>query len=220
MIRVIAQEEPRSFKATVQEPGLRKLARLLGQDVPGKSNRPKKTYTRLEDIPTRKFPPEWRHCLDDLMTAYRQICAYTCLYIEDGTGERTVDHWQPITTHPHLAYVWSNYRLACGQVNKSKGTQVALDPFMIEDDWFELELVGYQVLPGARTTDPLRSLIRHNVDVVLDLNSPRLRRQRGQDAEAYLHGEVSFSRLGRHSPFVARELRRQGKLRPEDQVPR
>lgn len=219
MIRVVPAEEPNHFKTVVRQRGVRAVARLLGQKVPGSGRHPKKTYARIEDIPPKKFPPEWRKSLDDLMAAYQQVCAYTGLYIADGTGDATVDHFIPIATDRRQAYEWSNYRLACGQVNAAKGTVLTLDPFTIEDGWFELELVGYQVLPGACTTDPLRALIRTNIEKILDLNNARFRRQRGQVAESYLHGEVSLRHLERHAPFVARELRRQGKIRLADQEP-
>ncbi|MBI2568730.1 MAG: hypothetical protein HYV63_17050 [Candidatus Schekmanbacteria bacterium] len=39
---------------------------------------------------------------------------------------------------------------------------------------------------------------------------------RAEYAEAYWDGEISLAHLTRHAPFVARELRRQGRLRPGD----
>ena len=35
--------------------------------------------------------------------------------------------------------VTSNYRLVCGTLNSRKGTFEVLDPFMIEDGWFEID---------------------------------------------------------------------------------
>lgn len=105
--------------------------------------------------------------LPDLMARYNNLCAYTALYIEDGTGDPTVDHFTPVSSDWHNAYEWSNYRLACGQANTNKGLNRSLDPFDIKDDWFELPL----------------------------------------------------NYLERRAPFIARELRRHGKLHPADQLP-
>ena len=45
-------------------------------------------------------------------------------------------------------YEWSNYRLACSLMNARKGVASVLDPFEIEEGWFALELVDFQVVPG------------------------------------------------------------------------
>jgi 5-methylcytosine-specific restriction endonuclease McrA len=214
MIRVQRADEPETFDALVRRPGLRALARRTGEDVPGPGRPPKNVYDRREDIPSKEFPPEWRTAIPDLLDRYSHLCAYTALYIEDGTGDATVDHFVPISTDWRLAYEWSNFRLSCGQVNANKDLAQPLDPFEIEDGWFELDLVGYQVIPGACTTDPLRTLIRATIESVLKLNSACFRRQRSKYAEAYLTGQISLEYLERRAPFVARELRRQGKLRP------
>ncbi len=85
-----------------------------------------------------------------------------------------------------------------------------LDPFVIGDDWFALELVEFQVIAG-------RGLSGNEADAVsetihrLCLNKPEYCEARLEFAQDYWDGEVSWDHLCRHSPFVARELCRQGR---------
>lgn len=212
MIRVQPAEEPATFGEAVRQPGLRALARRVGEEVPGPGRPPKKIYGRREEIPSKEFPKEWRRALPELLRRYHQLCAYAALSIESGTGDATVDHFVPVSQDWRTAYEWSNFRLACGLVNQAKDVAKPLDPFKIEDHWFALELVGFQVVPRDETVDPLRSTIRATIKV-LDLNCAALRLQRSSYAEDYFGGHISLAYLRRRAPFVARELERQGRLR-------
>ena len=112
----------------------------------------------------------------------------------------------------HLVYEWSNYRLACAAMNSYKGEYGdVLDPFELQDGWFALELVEFQVVTGAglvdRDAERVRSTIRR-----LHLNGSRFCRIRAEFAEARWRGDITAEYLARHSPFVARELRRQGRM--------
>lgn len=212
MIRVQPAEEPATFDALVRQPGLRKLAKRVGAGGTGRGRPLKNIYRCREEIPSEEFPKEWRKALPELSRRYHQLCAYAALYIEEGTGDATVDHFVPVSADWRTAYEWSNYRLACGLVNTAKRLAQPLDPFKIEDDWFALELVGFQVEPGDGTVDPLRSEIRTTIKV-LDLNCAALCLQRSSDAENFFEGHISLEYLRRRAPLVARELGRQGRLR-------
>lgn len=94
-----------------------------------------------------------------------------------------------------------------------------LDPFEIDDEWFVLDLVGYQVLPGETTQGGLRETILATI-AALHLNDADYRLARSEYAEEYLkENGIPLDYLERRAPFVARELRRQNRLRPTDQVP-
>lgn len=219
MIPVTPAPIPPSFDTSVRDRGLRALAELVGEPPPKPrlEGRPfKKIADRREDIPPDKLPPYWTNALDDLMEAYQRICAYSCFLIHPVTGARSVDHMAPKSRAWDRVYEWSNYRLACSRLNARKRdfTDV-LDPFEVRDGWFVLELVGFQVLPAeglpAVTAQQVESTI-----IRLGLNEPAFTTTRERHWSNYINGDVSFRILLEESPFVARELLRQGRLRPED----
>lgn len=150
------------------------------------------------------------------MASYAGICAYTSIYIERVTGGASVDHMVPKSDSWQLVYEWSNYRLACSIMNSRKGVFTdVLDPFTIENKWFELELNGFQVLPGKGVASSLEAQIVRSIER-LKLNGRDTRRLRQKYTFDYWNGEISISYLTRRVPFVAMELRRQSRLKLED----
>ena len=206
MIRVTPAPEPESFDRVVRQPGLRALGRLAERE-----------YSGLRDaIPAGKFPPLWRDSMDDLLARYARVCAYLCLHIPRGTGAATVDHMVPKSRSWELAYEWSNYRLACSLMNSRKGVApVVLDPFEVEDGWFVLEPVEFQVFAARGLSQSVANRIDETIGL-LGLNDQRCRDARVGYAQDYWDGHVTFDYLTRHAPFVARELQRLGRLCPGD----
>jgi hypothetical protein len=215
MIRVTPAAEPASFHERVRAPGLRAVAEMVGERPPRSAGpRFKVRAPRREDINPDDFPPYWTEALDDLMVAYDRICAYSCFRIHPVTGSRSVDHMVAKSRRWDMVYEWTNYRLACSRLNaRKKDFQDVLDPFEIIDGWFQLELVGFQVKPAKDLKDPIRAQVKQSIDR-LGLNE--FRRWRARDAENYWRGEISQTVLVEESPFVAKELRRQGRLNPGD----
>lgn len=211
MIRQELADEPGPFDANVRKRGLRAIAEMVGETRTPRPGRPHGVKaTRREDIKPSDFPPYWTNSLDDLMAAYREICAYTCFRIHPVTGARSVDHFAPKSKAWHKVYEWSNYRLACSRINSRKlAFEDVLDPFEIEHGWFQLELVGFQVIPSQELPGELQSSIR---DTVARLGLDDFCAARASDAENYWANEISLQILERESPFVAAELRRQDRL--------
>jgi hypothetical protein len=215
MIRVTPAPEPPTFHDRVRVPGLRAIAEMVGERPTRRGGRRfQKVADRREGIPADRFPPYWTEALDDLMVAYNRICAYSCFRIHPVTGSRSVDH-MAAKSHSHdRIYEWTNYRLACTQLNtRKRDFGDVLDPFEVVDGWFQLELLGFQVIPNPELTDPIRTPVQNSIDR-LRLND--FRHLRECDAENYWAGEVSLRILTDESPFVARELRRQGRLNEGD----
>jgi hypothetical protein len=149
------------------------------------------------------------------MMAYGRICAYSCFRIHPVTGSRSVDHIAPKPRAWDQVYEWSNYRLASSLLNARKQNfSDVLDPFLVGDDWFELELVGFQVKPAQQLDAEIRPRALATIDR-LGLNDFEFRSSRERDAQCYWDG-IPFHILAEESPFVARELKRQGQVRPED----
>ena len=175
MIRVTPAPEPDTFDGDVRQPGLRALDRLAEE------------YSGLKEaIPASKFPPYWRRSLNDLLEGYHRICSYLCLYIPRGTGARSVDHMVPKSTAWNQAYEWGNYRLACSLMNSRKGDAASvLDPFDVENGWFVLELVAFQVLPADGLANPTAAAVEDTIER-LRLNDEECCGAREEYAEDYL----------------------------------
>jgi hypothetical protein len=217
VIPVTRAPKPKQFDDKVRRPGLRAIAEMVGRPTPYKrtAGKPfKKIAARERDIPTARFPAYWTEALDDLMNAYHKICAYTCFRIHPVTGARSADHFAPKSIHWRKVYVWSNYRLCCSRMNARKNDfGSVLDPFKIKPGWFQLELLGFQVIPDPKLSKVIRNRIQDSINR-LGLND--FKSDREKDAERYWKGDISLPVLKEESPFVADELRRQGRLNPGD----
>lgn len=217
MIPVVKAGKPKAFDRTVREPGLRAIAEMAGKPPPfaRTAGRPHTQIAkRKADIPSTKFPPYWTEALDDLMSAYGEICSYSCFRIHRVTGARSVDHFAPKSQHWRAVYEWANYRLCCSRMNSRKNDfGDVLDPFTIGPGWFELELVGFQVIPGNLVPPPS---LRHVTETIDRLGLNDFSRERAEDAERYWKCDYSLRVLKKDSPFVAYELHRQNKLNPGD----
>ena len=216
MIRVRPAEEPPDFEARVREPGRRAIAELVGEAPPRRAGqRFAQVAESREEIPASKFPPYWREALGDLLERYDRICSYLCLYIPRGVGAPSVDHMIAKSMRWDQVYEWTNYRLACSLMNARKDAIASvLDPFEIEDGWFALELVEFQVVPGEALSPAVLAGVEATIKR-LRLNDLECRKARLEFAENYRNGAIRLDYLTRHAPFVAGELRRQGKLREE-----
>jgi len=193
VIHVAPAPPPKTFEKKVREPGLAFLKERKGDEP---------------------LEPHWTKALDDLMSAYHEICAYSCFRIHPITGARSTDHFAAKSLDAELAYEWSNYRLCCSRLNSRKRAfDDVLDPFLIQTGWFQLELVGFQVLPDPELPEVRKREVQDTIDR-LGLND--FRSEREAHAEDYWHEEISLKVLRRESPFVAEELRRHGRLNSGD----
>lgn len=122
----------------------------------------------------------------------------------------------PKSTAWDHVYEWTNYRLAGSLLNSRKGAAAdVLDPFEVQDGWFLLETVEYQLVPSPNLSPTISKAVLDTI-ARLGLNDPECCEARGEFAADYLTGHIGLDYLSRHAPFVARELRRQGQLLPGD----
>ncbi len=229
MIRVEIQPEPRppgfDFDNEVRQPGLSALAELTGHapTITRRGPRIQPRATRVEDLTHNALRdyPYWTRALDALHEAYRGICAYSCFYMEPVSGP-TVDHFVALASaEASQAYEWGNYRLACSLMNacKNKFPDV-LDPFLIQDGWFTLNLGTFVVEAAEGLEEPLKQRVRDTI-TRLHLDSRDVSTTHRRWFEAYWHPDdpsrpIPLWFLEKRAPFLARELRRQGRIRPED----
>tara|TARA_R110002050_G_scaffold28607_3_gene74128 strand:+ start:356 stop:955 length:600 start_codon:yes stop_codon:yes gene_type:complete len=199
MLHVIPQPEPADFDSKVRQKGLahlKKYGYALDRPLPPKANI--KAY--------------WTSCLDDLFDKYSSTCAYLAVHIERVTAIGNVDHFAPKSQMPAEAYEWSNYRLVCSRMNSCKREfHDVLDPFLIENGYFYLELVSGQIFPDPDLDSATKESV---IDTIarLGLDGANCRRLRASHFGDYIAGEFTASFLKKMSPFVWYEARRQGLL--------
>ncbi|MBE7503761.1 MAG: hypothetical protein HS113_26445 [Verrucomicrobiales bacterium] len=216
MIPVTPAPEPPGFDAKVRQKGLSAIAELTGHGarVPRRGRRRRRVATREQDIPAGSFPPYWRDALDDLLQSYDRRCAFLALYLEHGTGNPSVDHMLPKSKRWDAIYEWLNYRLCAAGINARKKDLTSLiDPFTCKPGWFSLELVGFQVIQGPRSPSANAAAVNATLEL---LNGIEFCRAREEYVSSYESGHIDLPYLERRAPFVALELRRQGRLRPGD----
>lgn len=216
MIPVALAIEPPRFDGLVRQKGLSAIDELVGRKprISRRGPRRKKVADREADIRAEDFPPFWRDALPDMLHAYERRCAYLALYIEHATGSPTVDHVRPKSHVWDQVYEWTNYRLCAAIINSNKGELTSLvDPFEVANGWFALELVGFQVTRGPRAPTSKTQQIDATLPM---LNLPDCLKQREEYVTSYEQVHIDLAYLERRAPFVAAELRRQGRLRQGD----
>ena len=209
---------PPDFDARVRKPGLDAIAELVGETptTRRRGRKRKKVAETRDQIPAEYLPPLWRDVLPEMLKSYNRLCAYLALYIEHATGSPSVDHVVPKSKAWDKVYEWSNYRLACVLVNSKKNNfDIVLDPFEIEDGFFALELFDFQVKLGASAVGELEAKVADTIEK-LGLNLPDCCKARQEYFENYKRQQIKLDYLERRAPFIARELRRQGRLNAGD----
>ncbi|MCI0464116.1 MAG: hypothetical protein L0Z62_44855 [Gemmataceae bacterium] len=145
----------------------------------------------------------WSAFKPALASAFRQLCAYTAVYEPVGT----VDHflsWE----QGGPAYDWSNFRFAAQWINSSKKTidRQVLDPFQVQDDWFEILLPSLQL----RLTDAVPKALRKKAEFTLERlhlrDDERVLRTRQSWLEQFCLCEITLAGLARRAPLLARAV--------------
>ncbi|NTW52412.1 MAG: hypothetical protein HGB22_07480 [Chlorobiaceae bacterium] len=147
----------------------------------------------------------WSKCKSALADGFRSLCAYSAMYEPVGT----VDHYHPVDTHRHLTYEWSNYRFASGWINSSKSTKVVLDPFKVEDGWFEIILPSLQLVLSDTIPQESRSLAEYTLTGLHLRDDERVIRQRQKWYSMYQDKKISIEVLDEMAPLIARAIRKQ-----------
>ncbi len=128
----------------------------------------------------------------------------------------TVDHFHPVDTHRHLTYEWSNYRFASGWINSSKRTKVVLDPFEVEDGWFEILLPSLQLVISDKIPQEKRSLAEYTLEKLHLRDDERVIRQREMWYRLYLDKNLPIEILDQMAPLIARAIRKQQASEPKE----
>lgn len=184
MIRFDRVPEPAEFAGKARAPGEAWLAANPGD------GRPKDYWTPF------KGP---------LADGFRNLCAYSVMYEPVGT----VDHFVSCHEDRSRAYDWDNYRYCAAWINSSKGNVPAallLDPFDIEDGWFELHLPSLQLRVSDRIPDEIRDRAEYALTRLRLRDDERVMRQRREWYRMYQGGEISREGLEGKAPLIAAAL--------------
>lgn len=150
----------------------------------------------------------WSQFKGELAEGFLNLCAYSAMYEPVGT----VDHFISYNEDSNLAYVWNNYRYASGWINSSKNkipSDEILDPFAIEDGWFEILLPSLQL----RVSDNIPEDKQAKAEFVLKRlhlqHDERVLRQRREWYRCFQDGEITLEGLHKKAPLIARAIERQ-----------
>lgn len=185
--------EPPNFDRECRQKGIRWL-RLRNQIQISKIKRPE-DYWKL-------FRPELRR-------GFQGRCGYYAMYIPVGTVDHFISWKTCKTSNPELAYEWSNFRFVDGALNSKKQNLDGqlLDPFEIQDEWFEIEIPTLVLKITPALTDPV---LRRKAELTLE----KLELDDGEIAigmraelyEPYRKGAVEIDFLYERAPLVARAI--------------
>jgi len=164
-------------------------------------------------------PSYWLEFLPKLSEAFDARCGYLAMWISSGT----VDHFASWKNNRSLAYEWSNYRYSDGPINNAKKPSwdgMLLDPFEVDDAWFEVLLPSCQlqlvedkippeILPRAKFT--VEKLGLQDDERIVGLRREWLR----------MHEEdgLSLEGLRRKAPLVAHAVERRTNQAQEAESP-
>jgi hypothetical protein len=133
-------------------------------------------------------------------------CGYGAMWISSGT----VDHFVSCDEDRHMAYEWSNYRYVEGWLNSAKSKKLSgdlLDPFEVQDGWFEIELPSLQL----KLTDAVPASVRARAEYTLKhlplRDDERILRTRRAWLAAYEQG-APFWLIEEKAPLIAQAIQR------------
>ena len=181
MIRFERVPEPADFDRRARVPGTVWLAAHPGD------GRPKDFWTPFKGA---------------LAEGFRNLCAYSAMYEPVGT----VDHFMSCDEDRSKAYEWNNYRYCAAWINSSKNNVPAgdlLDPFEIEDGWFELHLPSLQLRVSGTVPEEFRERAEYVMERLHLRNDERVMRQRSVWYGMYQCGELTRDGLKRMAPLIA-----------------
>lgn len=162
----------------------------------------------LRTHPVGRPSDRWSPFRLALAAGFSDRCGYGAMWISSGT----VDHFVSCEEDRSLAYEWSNYRYVEGWFNSSKNKHLSsqlLDPFEIQEGWFEIDLPSLQL----RLTDAVPPAVRERAEFTLTKlplrDDERVIRQRRGWLEMYEEG-TPLAVIDRRAPLIAQAIRRQG----------
>jgi hypothetical protein len=163
----------------------------------------------ISDNPSAKRPKDlWSQFKSVLADGFRQLCGYSAMYEPVGT----IDHFVSWNEDKSKAYDWSNYRFASGWLNSSKRSvrhgQI-IDPFEVQDGWFEVLLPSLQLVVSGSIPDSHRERAEFVVERLHLGHDERVVRQRREWYRMYQEGELTLEGLAKKAPLIAAAIKKE-----------
>jgi hypothetical protein len=156
----------------------------------------------LEEHPDKRRPrPLWTPFIPVLADGFRNLCGYSAMHVESGT----VDHYISCFTDRMLAYEWENYRFASERMNSIKRTadSAVLDPFIVQEGWFEILLPSLQMVLTERVPPEYRQQAEYTLRRLRLRDDERIIRRRAIYRDLFLEGKLSLPGLQGMAPLIA-----------------
>lgn len=187
-MRFVPAAEPASFDVRCRQRGRRWL-----QGHP--------TYDRPRDY--------WSEFEGDLRAAFRRLCGCCAMVVLKGQ----VDHFIPVKLlkrrkQDALAYEWTNFRYGEGLLNQKKSAAEVLDPYEVEDDWFDLLLPSLQLVLTTRVPKRLRAKAEMTLRQLGLTDDEVILRYRLEWFEMYRRKRLTLEGLKQVAPLIARAVER------------
>jgi hypothetical protein len=147
----------------------------------------------------------WGPFKSKLADGFRYLCAYSAIYEPVGT----VDHYISCAEDISKAYEWSNYRYAAAWINSCKQnvqSSLILDPFEVNDEWFEIILPSLQLVISQNTPESVKAKAEYTLERLHLRDDERILRQRNAWYQSYCQGKLTLEGLRAFAPLIARAV--------------
>lgn len=160
--------------------------------------------------PVYKRPADyWIEFEGDLRQAFSGLCAYCAMRIMKGQ----VDHFRPVAVlkdegRDELAYEWNNFRYGEGVINGRKWKHIVLDPYEVQDGWFEILLPSLQLQGTDSIPQQHRELAAFTLKHLGLRDSEVVVRYRREWFDLYQNGKLTLDGLTAVAPLIAKAVQR------------
>jgi hypothetical protein len=159
----------------------------------------------LKANPKHRRPTDyWSEFEPQLRAAFGGLCGYCAMV----TMRSQMDHFIPVAIlkarkQEHVAYEWSNFRYGEGVLNQRKSNHLVLDPFKVEDDWFEIQLPSLQLVLTSAVPKKSQKLAEFTIERLGLRDSEVVVRYRQIWFEMYRERKMTIEGLRDVAPLIA-----------------
>lgn len=157
------------------------------------------------------YPDYWskcKKCKADLAKGFNSLCAYSLIRIR-RLKHGTIDHYISQKNDKTQVYEWDNYRYASSDPNSLKGNydDQILDPFEVEDDWFEIILPSCQLLLTNYLPQSKIKKAKFTLEQLQLKDGEQLIEERQNLYFDYIKSKITLDYLEDEAPLIARTIK-------------